>query len=75
MTRDQVFDRLEEVFRDVFDDDGIVLYEDTTADDIDDWDSIEHITLIAAVEKEFGMTQGQDPSVYRHVRRRQPGAV
>lgn len=55
MTRDQVFDRLEEVFRDVFDDDGIVLYEDTTADDIDDWDSIEHITLIAAVEKEFGM--------------------
>lgn len=55
MTRDQVFDRLEEVFRDVFDDDSIVLYEDTTADDIDDWDSIEHITLIAAVEKEFGM--------------------
>ena len=55
MTRDQVFDRLELVFRDVFDDDSIVLYEDTTADDIDDWDSIEHITLIAAVEKEFGM--------------------
>ncbi len=55
MTRDQAFDRLEEVFRDVFDDDGITLYEDTTADDIDDWDSIEHITLIAAVEKEFGM--------------------
>lgn len=55
MTRDQVFDRLEEVFRDVFDDEEITLYEDTTADDIDDWDSIEHITLIAAVEKEFGM--------------------
>ena len=55
MTRDQAFDRLELVFRDVFDDDSIVLYEDTTADDIDDWDSIEHITLIAAVEKEFGM--------------------
>lgn len=55
MTRDQAFDRLEEVFRDVFDDDSITLYEDTTADDIDDWDSIEHITLIAAVEKEFGM--------------------
>lgn len=55
MTRDQVFDRLEEVFRDVFDDDSITLYEDTTADDIDDWDSIEHITLIAAVEQEFGI--------------------
>jgi len=55
MTRDQAFDRLEEVFRDVFDDDSITLYEDTTADDIDDWDSIEHITLIAAVEQEFGL--------------------
>ncbi|MBR6874451.1 MAG: acyl carrier protein [Ruminococcus sp.] len=55
MTRDDIFDRLELVFRDVFDDDSITLYEDTTADDIDDWDSIEHITLISAVEKEFGM--------------------
>lgn len=55
MNRDDVFNRLEEVFRDVFDDEDIILYEDTTADDIDDWDSIEHITLIAAVEKEFGM--------------------
>ncbi|MBR4554332.1 MAG: acyl carrier protein [Ruminococcus sp.] len=55
MTRDEVFDRLEEIFRDVFDDDSITLYEDTTADDIDDWDSIEHITLISAVEKEFKM--------------------
>ena len=55
MDRDDVFNRLEEVFRDVFDDEDIILYEDTTADDIDDWDSIEHITLIAAVEKEFGM--------------------
>ena len=54
MDRDDVFNRLEEVFRDVFDDEDIILYEDTTADDIDDWDSIEHITLIAAVEKEFG---------------------
>ncbi len=56
MSRDEIFDRLEEVFRDVFDDDSITLYEDTTADDIDDWDSIEHITLISAVENEFGMT-------------------
>ena len=28
---------------------------DTTADDIDDWDSLEHITLISAVEQEFRM--------------------
>ena len=54
--RDEILDRLEEVLRDVFDDDSITLYEDTTADDIDDWDSIEHITLISAVENEFGIT-------------------
>lgn len=47
--------RLTEVFRDVFDDDSIVITADTTADDIEDWDSIEHITLIGAVEDEFSM--------------------
>ena len=47
--------RLTEVFRDVFDDESIVITADTTADDIEDWDSIEHITLIGAVEDEFGM--------------------
>lgn len=47
--------RLNEVFRDVFDDDDIVVTPKTTADDIEDWDSIEHITLIGAVEDEFGM--------------------
>ncbi len=50
-----VMNRLENVFRDVFDDDRIVISENTTAADIEDWDSLEHINLIAAVEKEFGM--------------------
>ncbi len=50
-----VLKRLNEVFRDVFDDDDIVVTPNTTADDIEDWDSIEHITLIGAVEDEFGM--------------------
>ena len=36
-----------------FDNDEIVVIRETTADDIDDWDSLEHINLIAAVEKEF----------------------
>ncbi|WP_294488012.1 acyl carrier protein [uncultured Ruminococcus sp.] len=50
-----VLKRLNEVFRDVFDDDDIVVTPKTTADDIEDWDSIEHITLIGAVEDEFKM--------------------
>jgi len=52
---EQIYERLNEVFRDFFDDEDIELDEDTTADDIDDWDSLNHITLIAAVEKEFGL--------------------
>lgn len=55
MTREKVFDTLNEVFRDVFDDESITVGETTTSEDIDDWDSLEHINLIAAVEQEFGM--------------------
>ena len=61
MTREEVFERLNKVFRDVFDDDDITVTETTTSADIDDWDSLEHINLDAAVEQEFGMkfTMGQ----------------
>lgn len=52
---DEIFDRLNKVFRDFFDDEEIELEEETTADDIDDWDSLNHITLMAAVEDEFGI--------------------
>lgn len=55
MDMNDMVTRLTEVFRDVFDDDSIVISPRTTADDIEDWDSIEHITLIGAVEEEFGM--------------------
>ena len=55
MTREQTFEKLNEVFRDVFDDDSICVTDTTTSDDIEDWDSLEHINLIAAVEQEFGM--------------------
>ena len=61
MTREEVFERLNKVFREVFDDDDITVTETTTSADIDDWDSLEHINLVAAVEQEFGMkfTMGQ----------------
>lgn len=55
MTREEVFETLNEVFRDVFDEESITVNETTTADDIEDWDSLEHINLIAAIEQEFGM--------------------
>ena len=47
-------ERLNQVFRDVFDDESITVNENTTSADIEDWDSLEHISLIGAVEDEFG---------------------
>lgn len=55
MTRDDAYKKLNEIFRDVFDDEEIVVGDETTAEDIEDWDSLEHINLVVAVEKGFGI--------------------
>ena len=55
MSREEVFKRLNEVFRDVFDDETITVVDETTAADIEDWDSLSHIMLLSAVEEEFGI--------------------
>ena len=52
---DDRFTRLYGVFRRVFDDGSISVSRQTTADDIEDWDSITHMNLIMAVELEFGV--------------------
>lgn len=46
---------LQGVFREVFDDDKIVIFDKMTADDIEEWDSLSHIQLIVAVEKKFNV--------------------
>ena len=51
----EIYERLNDIFRDVFDDDSICVSPTTTAADIEDWDSLSHITLMAAVEDEFRM--------------------
>ena len=55
MEMNQLYAKLNRVFQDVFDDDSIHVTPKTTADDIEDWDSLEHITLISAVERAFKM--------------------
>ena len=55
MEREKVLPRLTEVFRDIFDDSKLVINDSTTSNDIDEWDSIEHINLVGAVEEEFSM--------------------
>lgn len=55
MERTEIFLTLAGLFRDVFDDDSIVIRPDLSADDVDAWDSLTHIRLILTVEKAFSV--------------------
>ncbi len=48
-------DTLNDIFRQVFDDPSIVIKRETTADDVDEWDSLSHINLVIAVETKFNI--------------------
>ena len=50
-----ILEQLQSVFRDVFDDETIILTEETTSRDIEDWDSLSQINIIVACEEEFGV--------------------
>ena len=56
MTKAEVTKKLKEIFRDVFDDDSIVLFDEMTSNDVEDWDSLSHINLISDIEANFGIT-------------------
>lgn len=53
MTHVGIMEKLQPIFRDIFDDDEITLNDYTAADDIEDWDSLAHMQLISAVEEAF----------------------
>lgn len=55
MDRNQIHEKLTNIFRDVLDDDSIVLHDATTADDVEGWDSLSHVNILVAVEKGFGI--------------------
>jgi acyl carrier protein len=48
-----IVERMQAVFRDVFDDDNLVLRSGLTAADVENWDSLTHINLIVGIEREF----------------------
>lgn len=55
MNRNAIMEKLTGIFRDIFDDESIVLTDSTTAEDIDDWDSMTHIMLIGEIEETFNL--------------------
>ena len=55
MEKKELMDKLTEIFREVMDNDEIVLNDETTSEDIEEWDSLSHIELIHVIGKELGV--------------------
>ncbi len=55
MTREQVFDEVKEIFCDLLDDDDAVITEETSRENLEKWDSLFHMTLMATVTDEFSI--------------------
>lgn len=55
MEKQEIFNKLNEIFIDVLDLDECELTDETSANDIEEWDSLSHIQLIVAIEKAFGI--------------------
>jgi acyl carrier protein len=51
----KIYGRLQEIFGDVFDEDDLKISPDMTANDVEEWDSLNHIRMIVAVEEQFGV--------------------
>ena len=63
-----ILKKLEVIFRDIFDDEDIVLTNETTANDIEDWDSLAQINLLIAIKKEFKINFDlEEVSKYKNV--------
>ena len=53
MTSDEVLSNVQDIFRDIFDEKDLIIENGTTSNDIEGWDSLNHIGIISAAEKEF----------------------
>lgn len=53
MERNEILKRVEEIFREELELNDLVLTDETTADDVEEWDSLSHIQLVVALEKAF----------------------
>lgn len=55
MDRKIIMEKIQDIFRDVFDDEELIVTDSTSSDDIEEWDSLSHIQLVVAIEKAFGI--------------------
>ena len=55
MNRNELFQKIQNIFRDIFDDEDLNIEESTNSSTIDDWDSLNHINLVVAIENEMNI--------------------
>lgn len=55
MERSEILTKVQEIFREELEHDDLVLTDETTADDVEEWDSLSHVQLVAAMEEAFGI--------------------
>lgn len=51
MEKNEILAKVQDIFRDILENEEIILSNETTADDIEEWDSLSHIQLIVTIEK------------------------
>lgn len=55
MTKEEILNELQPIFQDVLDDEDIVITNESNAEQIEEWDSLSHIRLVVAIEKQFNI--------------------
>lgn len=55
MERSEILTKVQEIFREELELDDLVLTDETTADDVEEWDSLSHVQLVATMEEAFGI--------------------
>lgn len=55
MTREELLETVAEILRDIFDDEELPVTEETSSADVEDWDSLEQINILVAIQDRFGI--------------------
>jgi acyl carrier protein len=53
LNREEILNHVQNIFRDIFDDDFMIVEDKTNSEEVEDWDSLNHINLVSAIEKEL----------------------
>ena len=55
MNKENIFGSVQNIFREVFDEEDLIIGNETNSEDIEEWDSLNHINLVISIEKQFGI--------------------